>query len=127
MTVSGTISSVNAITFTTDGYTLGGTGTITLTGSGGNITTGAGSDTINATIAGSVGLTKLGAGKLTLTGSNNYAGQTVLSGGTLELGLECPVADPERRRGQHPERARRVRLYVSRQRPGEHDQHAAGR
>ena len=67
-TVSGTISSVNSISFTTDGYTLGGTGTITLVGSGGGITTGAGSNTISCMIAGSMGLTKLGPGTLILGG-----------------------------------------------------------
>jgi len=57
------IASVGSISFDTDGYTLGNVvdnGTITLTGTGGNITTGAGLNTINSIIGGGVGLTKLG-------------------------------------------------------------------
>ncbi len=65
--VSGTIGSVNAITFATDGYTLSDAGSIiTMTGAGGNITTGAGTDEIDSAIAGGVGLTKNGAGTLVL-------------------------------------------------------------
>ena len=44
--VSGTINSVNSITFDVDNYRLSN-GTITLTGSRRNITTGSGTDTIN--------------------------------------------------------------------------------
>jgi autotransporter-associated beta strand protein len=86
VTVASTgVSSVNSITFTTDGYTLAGTGAITLTGAGGNITTGAGTDTINCTIAGSVGLTKLGSGTLVLGAANTFTGLTQITGGTLQL------------------------------------------
>ena len=53
VTISGTIASVGSITFTTDGYTLQ-TGVLTLTGADGNITTGAGTNTINAVIGGTV-------------------------------------------------------------------------
>ena len=63
VSVSGTITSVNSITFGVDGNTLGG-GTITLTGapnSGGYITTAGGcTSVINSTLAGSVGLCKAG-------------------------------------------------------------------
>ena len=45
--VSGTIGSVNSLNFSVDGYTLSG-GTINLTGAGGNITTGPGTDTIGS-------------------------------------------------------------------------------
>jgi fibronectin-binding autotransporter adhesin len=83
--VSGNIASVNSITFSTDNYTLSG-GTITLTGAGGNITTGSGADTINSIIAGSVGLTKLGTGTLTLGGANTYTNGTTISAGTLQVG-----------------------------------------
>ena len=53
---------VNSITFSTDGYDLSG-GTLNLTGTGGVITTGSGSDTISSNLTGNVGLTKLGAGR----------------------------------------------------------------
>ncbi len=68
VTVANTgVSSVSEIFFTTDGYTLTGTGAITLTGGNATITTGAGTDTINCPIAGSVGLTKAGPGTLVLS------------------------------------------------------------
>ncbi len=86
VTVASTgVSSVNSITFNTDGYTLTGTGAITLTGNG-SITTGAGTDTINCPIAGSVGLTKNGAGTLILSGTNTYTGNTTINAGTLQVG-----------------------------------------
>ena len=84
VSVSGTIDCVNSITFTTDGYTLTG-GVINLTGIGGKITTGAGTDTISSRITGSAGLTKLGSGTLRLTGWNTYTGTTNVAAGTLEL------------------------------------------
>ncbi len=86
--VSGTINSVNSLIFGVDGYTLGnspGSGTITLTGSGGNITIDNNTCMINSTIAGSVGSTKLGSGMLTLAGANAYTGSTAIQGGTLRL------------------------------------------
>ena len=88
VTVTGPIGSVNSIAFATDGYTLdaGAGGLITLTGAGGNISTGSGSDTINAAIGGAVGLTKLGSGTLILGNSaNSYTGGTTVSAGTLQL------------------------------------------
>ncbi len=85
MTVSNTISSVNSITFNQTSYVLNG-GSITLTGSGGNVTTNSTyADTINSTLAGSVGLTKLGAGTLTLAGNNTFTGGTTLTAGTLNI------------------------------------------
>ncbi len=86
--VGETINSVNSITFNVDGYTLGGS-MITLTGAGGNITTGAGTDSIESPLGGSVGLTKLGSGILQLSqppGMNNYSGATTINAGTLQLG-----------------------------------------
>jgi fibronectin-binding autotransporter adhesin len=89
VTVTGTVGSVNSITFDTDGYTLahGAGGTITLTG-GGIIQTGAGSATIGAILAGSVGLTKTGSGTLAISGAAghpSYSGITTISAGTLLL------------------------------------------
>lgn len=49
--------SVNSITFNVDGYTISGANTLTLTGTGSNVTTGSGSDTISAVIGGSAGST----------------------------------------------------------------------
>ncbi len=87
VTVSGAVS-VGAITFTTDGYTLGGSGTLTFGSTmtlGSTVTTSGGTDTINTILAGSLGLTKAGAGSLTLTGANTYTGGTTVSGGTLQI------------------------------------------
>ncbi len=78
----GSIGSVNSITFSTDGYSLGG-GAITLTGAGGNVTTGSGSDTIGSTITGSVGLTKLGTGTLILTNGGAFSGALNVNAATL--------------------------------------------
>jgi fibronectin-binding autotransporter adhesin len=82
--VLGTIASVNSITFAVDGYSFSG-GTINLSGAGGNITTGAGTDTIGSTLGGAVGLTKLGTGTLVLTGTNTYSGATTVSSGILSV------------------------------------------
>lgn len=82
--VSGTINSVNSITFGADGYSLNG-GAITLTGNGGNITVNGGSATIESVLTGNVGLTKLGAGTLILSGANNFSGYTSIEAGTLRL------------------------------------------
>ncbi len=57
-----------------------------MTGAGGNITTGAGTDEIDSAIAGGVGLTKNGAGTLVLGGANTYAGDTTINAGTLQIG-----------------------------------------
>ncbi|MDB6077579.1 MAG: hypothetical protein JWO82_1326 [Akkermansiaceae bacterium] len=66
--------------FTGSGYLVKG-GTLTLTG----ITriTGAGSAEISSSIAGTSGLTKNGASTLTLSGTNPYAGPTLVRGGVL--------------------------------------------
>jgi autotransporter-associated beta strand protein len=91
--VDGT-ESVNSITFTTDGYTLSGSGSLSLTGSGGAITTGSASDTIAAIITGSVGLTKLGSGTLVISGANAFSGTTVIAVGVLSLGGNSLVSTP---------------------------------
>lgn len=80
VTVIGTMQATS-ITFNGTGYTVAG-GTVSLTGTGGNITTNA-SASISATLNGSVGLTKLGAGTLTLSGANIYSNGTTVSAGTL--------------------------------------------
>ena len=85
VTVSGAINSVNSLTFDADSYTLSG-GTLTLTGNGANITTGAGVDTIRSAITGSAGLTKSGVGTLSLFGDSSYSGGTTLSQGQINLG-----------------------------------------
>ncbi len=98
ITVSSAIT-VRALEFNVSGYTLGGTGTLTLTTGGtGNLTVGeiaVGSGltaTINAPIAGSVGLSLVG-GTLTLgSTSNSYSGQTQVQG-TLTLGASGVIPD----------------------------------
>ncbi|MGO9108203.1 MAG: GDSL-type esterase/lipase family protein [Thermoguttaceae bacterium] len=85
VTVSGTISSVNSLHFNVDGYTLNG-GAITLAGSSGSISTGAGADTIASQLAGQHRLNKMGPGILSLTNAlNSFAGPTVVSAGTLQV------------------------------------------
>ncbi len=89
VTVSGAVS-VGAITFATDGYTLGGSGTLTFGSTmtlGSTVTTSGGTDTINTILAGSLGLTKAGAGTLILGGgtSNTYTGNTTVGQGVLTL------------------------------------------
>src|SRR5690606_31004859 len=64
-----------------------------IAGSGGTITLGSGTLTVNAasaqsyggSISGTGGLTKAGAGTLTLTGASSYSGPTTLNGGRLVL------------------------------------------
>lgn len=76
--------SANSLLFTTDGYTIGGTGTLTLSGT--NVTTGAGTDTISAVIGGTTGLTKLGSGTLSISSaSNTLTGAVNVNAGTLQL------------------------------------------
>jgi len=78
-------ASCTSITFTTAGYTLSGSDTLTLIGSGGNITP-TGTNIISAAIAGSVGLTMNGSGTIALSGANTYTGATTISTGTIVLG-----------------------------------------
>ncbi|NLS97836.1 MAG: cadherin-like domain-containing protein, partial [Planctomycetaceae bacterium] len=76
-------ASVDRIEFLTAGYSISG-GSITLTGP--KLTAADGTSTIVSPLAGSVGLTKLGDGTLVLSGSNTYAGGTIVSDGTLQIG-----------------------------------------
>jgi len=67
------------------GVTINASRLVTLTASGGVMDTQANTGTIAAAIGGAGGLTKVGSGTLTLTGSNNYAGATTVTAGTLSL------------------------------------------
>jgi autotransporter-associated beta strand protein len=103
---------VDKITFSDGGYTVGGTGSNLLTlsgtlsptvvdsaggdtfaGSVGIVLTGAnsfeidaGTDSIAAVISGGGSLTKTGQNELDLTGANTFTGGTTLSAGTLSVG-----------------------------------------
>lgn len=81
--VSGTITSINSMNFSVDGYTIAG-GPVTLTGSG-VVTTASGTATIASQILSSVGLTKQGDGLLYLSGNNGYSGTTTINAGTFEF------------------------------------------
>jgi fibronectin-binding autotransporter adhesin len=75
----------------------------TLSGSGGTLSLGSATLTLEAaagtsstyagSITGSGGLTKLGASTLTLTGANTYTGATTIGGGALNLNFS-PASDP---------------------------------
>jgi fibronectin-binding autotransporter adhesin len=85
VSVLGTINFVNSIAFTSSNYILSG-GTLTLTGTGGSITTQvAGIDVIDSVIAGSVGLSKTGVGTLVLGSANTFTGDAHIFQGTLQL------------------------------------------
>jgi filamentous hemagglutinin family protein len=68
---------------------------------GGNVTLGANTLTVNqagtttygGVLSGAGGLTKAGAGTLTLSGNNAYAGATSINAGTLTLGNSNRIAD----------------------------------
>ena len=79
----------SGLQFAADGYRISGD-TLTLTGANATIRVGDGSSagagysaTIDAPITGAAGITKTDAGTLILTGANDYAGATQVSGGTL--------------------------------------------
>lgn len=71
--VSGTITSVNSITFSTPGYAINN-GDIYLTGSGGSVVAGSGTSTIASNIHGSAGMTTTGDGTIVLSGANDFSG-----------------------------------------------------
>ncbi|OZI42565.1 hypothetical protein CEK29_12535 [Bordetella genomosp. 5] len=92
--VAGT-QSFAGLQFTTSGYTLGGTGTLETKPAGSEIRVLADeSATIGTVISGTGGIDKTEGGKLTLTGTNTYAGSTVLSGGTLSVARDSNLGDP---------------------------------
>jgi autotransporter-associated beta strand protein len=66
---------------------------ITLNAGGGSILLSAADLTLGGNIGGSGGLTKIGAGVLVLSGSNNFAGTTTVSTGTLRLAGGAAVGD----------------------------------
>jgi fibronectin-binding autotransporter adhesin len=76
---------------------LNGSGSVdSLTGAGTTLT--AGNNGANSTFSGiiknttgTVSLTKAGTGTLTLSGPNTYAGATIVSGGTLQLGVDNAI------------------------------------
>ncbi|CAM4286055.1 Autotransporter domain-containing protein [Bordetella tumbae] len=84
--------SVSGMQFSTDGYRVQG-GPITLARQETIVRTGAGglhgadvTATIASALTGTGGLTKTDLGMLVLTGNNSYTGNTILRGGTLQLG-----------------------------------------
>ena len=87
--IDGAVSVAN-LTFNVNGYTIAdanANGTLTLVGAPSLITvTSAGHTAIvSEAIGGSAGFTKQGAGVLQITGANTFAGQLLVSAGTLRL------------------------------------------
>lgn len=92
--VAGT-QSFAGLQFVTSGYTLIGAGTLETKSAGSEIRVlGGESATIGAVISGAGGIDKTEAGTLTLTGTNTYAGKTVLSGGTLSVARDASLGGP---------------------------------
>jgi fibronectin-binding autotransporter adhesin len=84
VTVNGTVNNVAGITFEEGAVTLGGAGTLTLTGTP-SVNVAAPSATISAVLTGTVGFSKAGAGTLTLSGANTYTGATNINAGILSV------------------------------------------
>ncbi|MDR2694157.1 MAG: autotransporter-associated beta strand repeat-containing protein [Chitinispirillales bacterium] len=76
-------ASVDTIRFDASGYTVSGTGTLTVVGGGRVIADAGKTATIDAALAGAAGLRKQGAGTLILGGRNNYTGGTTVDDGVL--------------------------------------------
>lgn len=83
---------VNGALVTCPGYGYTNSPTVTLSGGGTNVQTAVTGVSLSANTSG--GLTKLGSGTLTLSGTNTYAGATVVSNGILTIGISAalPVA-----------------------------------
>ncbi|MFJ3483579.1 autotransporter-associated beta strand repeat-containing protein [Pseudomonas sp. NPDC090202] len=98
VTVDGN-QSVSGLQFLTDGYVLdpGTTGQLTaVNGSGGNMAVRVNPNvtaTIDTDIVGTATLNKLDAGTLVLNGNNTYSGDTLVNGGTLNVGGSLASAD----------------------------------
>lgn len=79
----------SGLVFETDGYTITGgnaASVLSFAGPTGISTASAVGATIDVRITGAGSVTKTGAGTLLLTGANNYAGDTMIMGGTLQIG-----------------------------------------
>lgn len=85
LTVNAGGVTVDDITVSSGTYTLGGTGTLTLSNTTIDIASGL-TTTINTALAGSTGLVKNGAGILALSGANkNYTGGTTINAGAVQI------------------------------------------
>jgi len=84
-TFDSTLGRVTGIEITSPGFGYTSTPTVTLSGGGTNVQTALGSVTLGANVCG--GLTKLGSGTLILSATNTYTGVTVISNGTVRLGV----------------------------------------
>ncbi len=93
VTVSGTITGVDGITFEEGNVSLN-TGTVTL--SAPTITATAATSTIAGVLAGNVGLTKVGTGLVVLTNAaNSYTGNTLINTGAIRFNVPGALAgDP---------------------------------
>ena len=86
LTVDGTLTVADGVNIC-DHATLAGSGDITLMNSGNLYYPSDGSSTFAGSIGGSGGI-DLAGGRLTLSGVSNYAGDTVVEGGTLQVGTD---------------------------------------
>ncbi|MGD0655571.1 MAG: autotransporter-associated beta strand repeat-containing protein [Thermoguttaceae bacterium] len=91
VTVDSSGVTAQSLTFNLSGYSIGGTGTITLNGSP-TITVSSGNTaTISAVIAGTAGLSTTGGGTLVLNGANTYTGATDIQNGYITLGSSAAL------------------------------------
>jgi fibronectin-binding autotransporter adhesin len=91
----GTNITVGGLTFNTNGYSIAtGGGTVMTLGTNTDINVSTGTSTIFAEIEGSNNLTKSGTGTLLLNTaiSSNFTGNTVITGGTLQIGNNSSAA-----------------------------------